>query len=196
MLHSIGDENGLKHASVERCDEVTRRVLLNRVMKGADYRGVATSQDSGDSPATPAVRPGRRKVHQHLVALHGAVYLVGRDKNVIVATRLASLGTHEPETLAMHIQPAGNQIVVGGCHRESPMIRVGLDQLAPRRQSTKLFQQQPAFPAPAETKFTNQLLVSGSLTRGPFDSAEQLAVSHCTSNYAVPSKAQQTLHLC
>jgi hypothetical protein len=96
----------------------------------------------------------------------------------------------------MHIQPAGNQIVARGCDREGPMILVRLDQLAPRRHAAKLLQQQPAFPAPAETKFTNQLLVSGPLTRGPFNSAEQLAVSHCTSNYAVPSKAQQTLHLC
>jgi hypothetical protein len=96
----------------------------------------------------------------------------------------------------MHIQPAGNKIATRGRHWEGPMIGVGLDQLAPRRQTAKLLQQQPAFPAPAQPKFAYQLLVSSPLTSGPFDSAEQLAVSHCTSNYAVPGRAQQTLNIC
>jgi hypothetical protein len=88
----------------------------------------------------------------------------------------------------MHIQPAGNKIVARSCHRESPMILVRLDQFPPRRHAVKLLQQQSPFAAPTQTKFTNQLLVSRPLTRGPFNSAEQLSVSHCTSNYAVPSK--------
>jgi hypothetical protein len=171
-------------------------MLVKRIVKGADDRGIAAAQNSGDAPAAPAVSSGRRKLHQNLVALHRAIYLVRRDKNVIVAAGLASLGTHKPESVAVHIQPAGNKIVARTCHREGPMIGVELDQFAPRRHTAKLLQQQPAFPASAETKFTHQLLVSGPLTRGPFNSAEQLAVSHCTSNYAVPSKAQQTLHLC
>ncbi len=178
LLQAKGDEDGLGHPLIERGYRVSRRMLVKRIMKDADHRGVAAGEDPGDAPAAPAVGSGRRKFHQDLVALHGAIHLVGRNKDVVVTASLAGFRPHKAKAVAMHIQTAGEQVVARGCLGKRPVIAVRLDQFAAGGHAVELFQQHAAFAPATQPQFANQLLVAGALAGGTLNTVEEFAVSH------------------
>ena len=182
LLQTKGDEDGLGHALIERRDGVAGGVVVQRVVKNADHRRVAASEHSRDAAALPAVGPGRRQFHQDLIALHGAVHLVGRNEDVVIPAGLAGLRPHKAEAIAVHIQTAGDQVAASGCLGQRPVIAVGLDQFAARGHAVQLFEQHTAFAAPTQPQFADQLLVAGTLAGGAFNSMEEFAVSHPNSS--------------
>ena len=107
LLQAKGDEDGLGHPLIERGYRISRRMLVKRIMEDAHHGWVAAAEDPGDAPAAPSVGPGRRQFYQHLVALHGAIHLVGRNEDVIVTASLAGFRPHKAKAVAMHIQAAG-----------------------------------------------------------------------------------------
>ena len=125
LLQAEGDEDGLGHPLVQG-SPCSPGMVVQRIMEDAHDGGVAADEDPGDAPAAPAVRPGRSQFHQHLVALHRAIHLVGRNEDVVVTASLAGLRTDEAEAVPMHIQTAGEQVVAGGCLGQRPVIAVRL----------------------------------------------------------------------
>jgi hypothetical protein len=103
LLQAKGDEDGLGHALIERRNGVAGDVVVLRVVKNTDHRGVAASEHPRDAAALPAVGAGRRQLHQDLISLHGAVHLVGRDEDVVIAAGLAGLRPHKAETIAVYV---------------------------------------------------------------------------------------------
>ena len=81
------NDDVLRHALVEGNHIVTHLAIGPCVVKDADDGGVAAFEDAGDAAQAAAVSARRSQFHQHLVALHGAVDLVGRDENVIFSLR-------------------------------------------------------------------------------------------------------------
>ena len=81
-------------------------------MKDADDRGISPLENAGDAAEAPPVGARRREFHQHLVALHGAVDLIGWNEHVLVFDRtLARVGTDEAVAIAMQIEAAGDEII-------------------------------------------------------------------------------------
>ena len=107
------NEDGLRHALVEGNDRVTRVTVRASVVKDADNGRIAALEHADDAAQAAAI--GARRLHfdQHLVALHGAVDLVGRDEDIVFLARIAwrAIGPHKAVAVAMQIEPAGGQIV-------------------------------------------------------------------------------------
>ena len=83
-LLAIGDQDVLRHPLVERNDIVAQVTVGPRVVKDADHGRVAALDDAHDAAHAAAVGLGRLHFDQHLVALHGAVDLVGRNEDVFL----------------------------------------------------------------------------------------------------------------
>ncbi len=196
LLKAKGDEDGLGQPVVEGGYGVPRCMVVKRIMEDADHGGVAAAENPGDASALAAVGPGRREFHQYLVALHGAIHLVGRNKDVVVTASLAGLWPYEAKAVAMHVQTAGEQVVAGDRHGEGPVIAVRLDQLAAGSHAVELFQQHAAFPAAAQPQFPDQLLVAGTLAGGTFNAMEEFAVGHSGYSCADMGKSHQRPCLC
>ena len=115
------DEDGLAHALVKGDDGVVRLAIAARVMKCADHGRVAAGEDAGNAAEAPAVGARRRKLDQDLVALHGAVDLVGGNEYIVfqpacrgrVFVGLAGVGADETVAVAMEVEAAGDEIVAG-----------------------------------------------------------------------------------
>ncbi len=60
------------------------RAIRTRVVKDADHGRVAPLQHAHDAAHAAAIGLGRLHFHQHLVALHGAVDLVGRNEDIFL----------------------------------------------------------------------------------------------------------------
>ena len=140
-IRTGGNQDCLRHALIERHDvmevrtpvKVTavqsqRRViaadpvpLRPPVVEDADHSRISPRQDAGDAsgPARFAVGPGparRCLVDQHFVALHGAVQVVRRDEQVVLAPG-AAVRTHKAEAVAVEVQPARDKVFAGrGTH--------------------------------------------------------------------------------
>ena len=72
-LRAGRNEDGLRHAVVERDDDVALRSRSGRrVAKYADDGGVAALQNTHDAALHAAIGFGRVDFDEHLVALHGA----------------------------------------------------------------------------------------------------------------------------
>jgi hypothetical protein len=153
-------------------------MVVERIMEDADHGGVAAAENPGDASALASVRPGRREFHQYLVALHSAIHLIGRNKDIVVTASLAGLWPYEAKAIAMHVQTAGEQVVASERHRECPMIAVRPDQLAAGSHAIELFQQHAALAAAPQPQFPDQLLVAGALAGGTFNAMEEFAVGH------------------
>ena len=69
-------------------------------MKNADYRRIAALKHADDAPHAPPIGLGWFHLHEHLVALHGAIDLVRRNKNVFPTCRLARIGPHKAIAVA------------------------------------------------------------------------------------------------
>jgi len=105
----------LGYPLVQRRDRISRGVILKRIMENPYDRGVAAAKDPDDASAVAAVGPGGRQFNQHLIALHGAIHLVGRNEDVVVSASLARFRADESEAVAMHVQTAGEEVVAIGC---------------------------------------------------------------------------------
>ena len=79
-----GNQNRLRHALVEGNNRVPQRPIRPRIVKDANHGGVAPLHHAHNAAHAAAVGLGRLHFHQHLVALHGAVDLVGRNKYVFL----------------------------------------------------------------------------------------------------------------
>ncbi len=72
-------------------------------------------------PSAPG-RPGGF-VDEDLVALHGAVELVGGDEEVVVTAGAGGVGADEAEAVAVEVELAGDEVVAGRALRASPGLR-------------------------------------------------------------------------
>src|ERR1700733_7484592 len=108
LLQTKGDEDGLGHPFIERRYCVALCMLVKRIMEDAHDGGVAPAEYSGYAPAKAAISPRWSEFYQHLIALHGAVHLVGRNEDIVIAAGLAGLRPHKTKAVAMYIQPAGD----------------------------------------------------------------------------------------
>ncbi len=93
-----GNEDVLRHALVEGDDLVAHLAIGLCVVKYADDRGVAPLENAHNAAQAAPVGVGRLEFHQHLVALHGAVDLVGRNENIVLvfAEPWRALGRTKP----------------------------------------------------------------------------------------------------
>ena len=68
-----------------------------RIVKDADNRRVAPLDHAHNAAHAAAIGLGRLDLDQHLIALHGAVDLVGRDEDVVFGqTACRALGRTKP----------------------------------------------------------------------------------------------------
>src|SRR5579859_2848437 len=196
LLQPKRNEDGLGYPFIQRRYGISRDVILMRMVENSDNRGVAAAKHPDNSPVLPAVRPGWCPFHEHLVALHGAIHLVGRNEDVVVPAGLARFRADKPEAVAMDIQAAGKQVVAMRCLGKRPMIPVGLDEFPARGHAAQLFQQHAAFPASAQPQFPHQLFVAGALAGGTLNALEELAVSHSGYFWPDSHKSHQSPCLC
>ena len=77
------------------------------VVKDADDGGVAALKHADNAALAAAIGLGRLDFNQYLIALHGAVDLVGRNEDIFTPERLAGIGADKAEAVAMEIEPAG-----------------------------------------------------------------------------------------
>ena len=143
----------------------------------ADHGRVPAGQHARHPAAAPGLAihagaAGGRLFDQHLVTLHGAVQLSGRNEEIVLSRRRA-VGPHKAEAVPMQIEPACDQPVA--CHallrlprcrrvrphagrlfrssmRQSPLFRLQLHQLAPQRDARQLLQQQTPLAPTAQPK--------------------------------------------
>ena len=80
-------------------------------MKDADDGGIAALEHADDAALAAPVGLGRLHFHQHLVALHGAVDLVGRNEDIVLPDGLARIGAHKSEAIAMQVEASGGEII-------------------------------------------------------------------------------------
>ena len=148
------NDDVLRHALVEWNDLIAHLAFRARVVKDTDDGGVSALQDAGDAAQTAAIGTGGRQLHQHLVALHGAINFIGWDENVVFPLgTLSCVRSHEPVAVAVQIEPAGNKIVTRaatGFFGNGPVLAIGFHQIAARRHAGKLLEQQTTFAATAE----------------------------------------------
>ena len=135
-------------------------------------------------PLKPAVSPGWSEFYQYLVALHGAVHLVRRNEDIVIAAGLAGLRPHETKAVAMYIQTAGDEVVTRGGLGQGPVIAVRFNQFAPRGHAVELFDQHTTLSPAAQAQFADQLFVAGPLAGRTFDTMEEFAVGHSRDRFA------------
>jgi hypothetical protein len=153
-------------------------MLVKRIMEDAHHGGVSPAEYPDDSPAVAAVGPGWSEFYQYLIALHGAVHLILRNKDIVIAAGLAGLRPDESKTVPMHIQTAGYEVIAQGGLREGPVIAVRFNQFAPRSHTVELLHQHATLSAATEAQFANQLLIARPLAGRTFDTVEEFAVGH------------------
>ena len=148
-------------------------------MKDADDGGVAALKDADDAAHAAAVGFGRLHFDEHLVALHGAVDLVGRNKNIFATGRLAGVGTDEAVAVAMEVEAAGGEVVAGADGSgNAPVLAIELDEGAAGGQAGELLEEQAALHSAAQRELADQLLVAGFLAGGAGDPRKEFLVGH------------------
>lgn len=185
------NQDGLAHAFVEGNDVVMGLAVTTGVMKCADDGGIAAGEDAGNPAEAAAVGAGWGQLDQDLVSLHGAVDLVGRNEYVIVLRAgaryvfagLARVGTDEAVTVAMEVEPSGDEVVAGagagGCRAGQGEDAADVfDEMAACDQPPKLFQQQATLAAAAEAELAHKLLVAGFRTSTAGDVGKEGVVVH------------------
>ena len=83
------------------------------VVEDADDGGVAAVENAGDATGAASVAASGGFVGEDLVALHGAVNLVRRDEEVVVAGG-AAIGADEAVAFPVEVEAAGDEIIAGG----------------------------------------------------------------------------------
>ena len=178
-LQPIGNQNRLRHALVKWHNRIPMRPLRPRIMKDTHHRRIAPLQHTRDAPHPPPIGFGRFQLHQHLVTLHGAVDLVGRNKYIVVTSGLPRIGPDKTIAVAMQIEPPRNQILAPANRlRNAPVLAVQLGQRAVCRHPRQLLQQQPPLSPAAKAQLAHQLLVSGLAARRARNPRRQFLVRH------------------
>ena len=91
-----------------------------RAIDGADY-----------APLCTAVWTDLHDIHQDHVSVHGRADLMWRNKDVTgdlgfkLSAHRFGIGDHEPESVAVHAQTAGDEVLVGSGLRK--LVSVGVD---------------------------------------------------------------------
>ncbi len=165
------NQDGLRHAVVERDNDVICARSGSCIAKDADDGGVAALEDAHDAALAAAIGFGRFELDQHLVALHGAVDLVGRDEDIFsfCCRERAWLGDWGARSRSRRDADRGVRrrdcrAWQGGRGRgagNAPVFAIELDELAARGEPGQLLEQQAALAAAAQAQFADQLLVSG-----------------------------------
>ena len=120
-------------------------------MKNADYRRILSFKDADNSSLTPSVGLWRLNFNQHLVALHGAIDLVGRNEDILAALGLPGIRPYKAKAIAMEVEAAGREVVARAQRfGDAPMLPVQLGELAAHGQAGKLLQKQAAFASAGE----------------------------------------------
>ncbi len=189
-LHTRRDEDGIRHAAVHRSDVISANLLVVAagVMEAADDGGVIAGEDAADAAISSTVEPGRGHGDQHGIALHGAIELVRRDKDVICTRCGAIFGADEAKTVAVKVEFASDQVfgrgqgpefpvgfptlgICGFGRRDGPVVAVWLDQFTGSGKARQLFKEQAAFASAPEAQFAHKLLVTRALAGGAIDPA-------------------------
>src|SRR5882757_9385833 len=106
------------------------------VAEAADDGGVAAVRDlydaAGSFAGIWALGAGRKQFDEDEIALHGAVELSGRDKDVVnfIATRADIVcGSHEAESVAVQVKPTRYEVGARcGSLGEAPVVAISLDE--------------------------------------------------------------------
>jgi len=183
------NEDGLGHAFVEGDDVVAQGAIVACVVKDADDRRVVALKDTDDAALAAAVGFGRLDFDEDLVALHGAVDLVGRNEDIFSTGSLAgvrrggsSIRSDEAEAVAMQIEPPGGEIVAGAAGTDwagnAPVLFVELDEGAASGEAGQMFEEQAPLAPAGQAEFADKLLVSGLAAGGSGDARHQVTIGH------------------
>src|ERR1019366_5515944 len=164
--------------------------IATRIVKCADHRGIAPLEHVRNAAHAAPIGARWLQLDQHLVALHGAIDLIGRNKNVVyhltdadlsvgapgvghtgslpwVHRGGSSIRSHKAVAIAVQIEAAGNKVVAAaGRARNAPVLAIELGQVAADRQPGELLQQQAPLAPAAQAELAHKLLVSGLATWG------------------------------
>ena len=167
---------------------LSRSPVRPRIVKGADDGGVAALEDADDAAEAAAVGLGRLHLDEHLVALHGAVDLVGRNEDVLSRRRFrgdlprAFDWADKAVAVAMQVEAAGGEVVAGAAAAarlwECSSVRGRAWPARRDGEAGQLLQQQAAFPAARQAQFAHQLLVSGFLAGRAGNPRHQFTIGH------------------
>ncbi len=82
-------------------------------MEDADYRRVASFEDSGDASGAASFAVARGFIDEDLVALHGSVELIGRNEQILF-TLFAPGRSDEGVAVAVQVDAAGDEVLASG----------------------------------------------------------------------------------
>ena len=198
---SARDEDGLGHALVEGGDVVVAAAAVGIVVRSAAGAGVVEDADDGgvaageyaeDAAGTAGLAVGAwaaggRFVDEDFITLHGAVELVGGDKEVVF-TGGAAVRANEAEAVTVEIELAGDEVFAGvaggwrlvgaglegaracgffgGAVGEGPLAGVEFDEVSADGDTGELLEEETALAAAAEAELADELLVAGAVGRG------------------------------
>jgi hypothetical protein len=169
-------------------------------VEDADHGGILARHDTGDAAGETAVATGRADLDEDLIALHGAVQFIGRNKNVFVDLAfegfglLGSVGADEAVAVAVEIEFAGGEVFAGliplagrlarACalicrfvgSADGPDFAVELGQCSAGGEAGELLEQETAFAAAAEAELGDELLVAGAVAGGALNAAQQVLI--------------------
>src|ERR1700722_4472161 len=99
----------LRHAVVEGDDNVVASAVRTRDTKCPDDGGVGALQNAHDAALLAAIGFGTLNLDQDLIALHGGVDLVGRNKDVLLCNGYLQIRGGRPaigtdKTVAIAVQ--------------------------------------------------------------------------------------------
>ena len=185
-LRTWRNQDCLAHSVIKWDHVVPHSTVRSRVMKYPNNGPVVPLHHAHDASLAASVGFRRLKLHQHLVALHGSVNLVGGNEDILVHRHrgLPRIGPHKAEPIAMQVKPTGHQIVACAGGRptrrfgNAPYLAVDFCELLTRGKPRKLLQQQTPLAAAAQTQFAHELFISRLASWRARNSRQQISISH------------------
>ncbi len=117
------------------CVDGSDVISASTVVEDAYYCGMSAVDGADDASFGAAVGADVGDVDQHEVAVHGVADLVRGDEDVsgefgFEWAERFGIGDNEAESVAVHGEASGDEVLVGGGLRELVMVGVDGDQLA------------------------------------------------------------------
>jgi len=176
------DHDRLRHALIEWDESVAGLAVRPGVVKDANDRRIAALYDAGNASEPPPVRSWRGEFNQYLIALHGAVDLIGRNEHIVFfSCALTRVRTNESIAIAMKVKAARKKVVTRRAASflgKAPMFTVCFDEIAARGHASQLLKEQTPLASSAKPELPDQLLVTGLASSGSSDLGQQFAIVH------------------
>jgi hypothetical protein len=151
-------------------------------VKNANDCRVAPLQHAHDAAHAASIGFGWLNLDQHLIALHGAVDLVRRNENIVVANCLLCVWPDKAVAIAMQVEASSGEIIARASCAEwsgnAPVLAVEFGQRAAHSEAGELFEEQTPLPSAAQRQFAHQLLVSGLPAGRARNPRQQFLVGH------------------